>query len=420
MEGKYPILKVHMLGRFSISYGEELVSFRKNSQTKAMKLLQVLLYYGEHGIAREKLLENLYGREDLSDVANNLRVTVHRLKKMLADAEFPEYDYVRIKKKVYYWDSPMEIEIDALSFKALVEKARYVEDEKEKLELLEKACKMYVGEFLPGLSGEEWVILESVQYKKLYFEALEWVCQYLKSRREYERVLELTTPACEMYPFDEWQTVRIECYIALNHYKEAIREYENTAKLFFEELGISPSEKMMSMFESMSGQISLKPQTVKDIKNGLMEEEEEQGAFYCSFPSFRDSYRLMRRIIERNGQSVYLSICTISDGKGRPIENEEKLNAMADELHRTIRHCLRRGDSFTRYSPSQFLVMLVGTSKENCSVVYDRIRKFYSRDHKSWANCLDFYESSIAEVEGSKSSISFTEGKSLWGSGQGD
>lgn len=420
MERDYPVLKIHMLGRFSVSFGKEPVSFQKNSQTKAMKLLQILLYYGANGIAREKLLENLYGREDLADVANNLRVTVHRLKKMLIDAELPEYDYVKIKKKIYYLEAPMEIEIDALSFKELVEKARYVETPQEKMEMLEKACRMYTGEFLPGLSGEEWVVLESVQYKNLYFEALGWLCEYLKSQREYEKVLELCSPACEMYPFDEWQTVRIECYIALNRYKEAIKEYEDTAKLFFEELGISPSEKMMSMFESMSGQISLKPQTIKDIKNGLVEDEEEKGAFYCSFPSFRDSYRLMRRVIERNGQSVFLCICTITDGKGYPIENTEKLNVMAGELHNTIRQCLRRGDSFTRYSPSQFLIMLMGTNKENCSIVYDRICKYYSREHKSWAKCLEFYESSIADVDVGGERKSFTDGKNLWGSKQGE
>ena len=38
----------------------------------------------------------------------------------------------------------------------------------------------------------------------------------------------------------------------MKRYKEAMREYEDTAKLFFEELGISPSERLMSQFEQMS------------------------------------------------------------------------------------------------------------------------------------------------------------------------
>lgn len=101
MNEKTAILNVRMLGDFSITYDGRQVSFGKNTTTKAMKLLQILIYYGEQGIAREKLLNALYVREELADAANNLRVTAHRLKKMIIDAGLPEYDYIVIKKGVY-------------------------------------------------------------------------------------------------------------------------------------------------------------------------------------------------------------------------------------------------------------------------------------------------------------------------------
>ena len=94
--------------------------------------------------------------------------------------------------------------------------------------------------------------------------------------------------------------------MALNRYKDAVQEYENTAKLFFEELGIRPSEHMMQQFEQMSSRLNYKPQELGDIKERLKDDDVRGGAFYCSLPSFRDSYRLVSRIIERNGQSVYL------------------------------------------------------------------------------------------------------------------
>lgn len=118
-----------------------------------------------------------------------------------------------------------------------------------------------------------------------------------------------------MYPFDEWQAVRIDCFMAMNRYQEAMNEYESTAKLFFEELGISPSEKMIDQFKYMSERMSNAPQTIRGIKSRLREEEIEAGAFYMTLPSFRDSYRLVRRIMERNGQSVYLMLCSLVDGK---------------------------------------------------------------------------------------------------------
>ena len=65
-------------------------------------------------------------------------------------------------------------------------------------------------------------------------------------------------------------------------------------------------------------------QAAGEIEDRLKEEEEEKGAFYLSLPSFRDSYRLFQRILERNGQSAYLMVITLVDGKGRPAEGTER------------------------------------------------------------------------------------------------
>ncbi len=414
IEEKLPVLKVHMLGGFSMEYGDKPISFRRNTATKSMKLLQILLHCGEGGIARGKLLESLYGREELADVANNLRVTSHRLKKMLVDAGLPEYDYIQIKSGIYRWSSPMEVEVDVHAFSNLVNSSKTETSEDKKIQLLKSACEVYHGEFLPGLSGEDWVLLESVQYKKKYTQALSQVCDSLMKQREYETVLDLCEKASELYPFDEWQSVQVDCLMALNRYKEAIQLYEDTAKLFFEELGISPSEKMMNQFNEMSAKMSHKPQAINEIKGGLKEDEEEDGAFYCNLPSFRDGYRLVRRIIERSGQSVYLMLCTVTDGKGRPMENKEKLAAMTDELYDAVKHCLRRGDSFTKYSPTQFLILLVGTNQENCSMIFDRISRYFAREHKSWEQYLEYYVSSIADVENDNSRISFRSNGFHW------
>ena len=42
-----------------------------------------------------------------------------------------------------------------------------------------------------------------------------------------------------------------------------MKEYDDTAKLFFEELGISPSERLMEQFDQMSSQLKhVKPKEI--------------------------------------------------------------------------------------------------------------------------------------------------------------
>lgn len=387
----------------------------KIRRTKAMKLLQILIYYGEQGIAREKLLNALYVREELADAANNLRVTAHRLKKMIIDAGLPEYDYIVIKKGVYRWNAPVPTVVDARKFQELYEEAQNCADIKQKEELLKQVCNMYRGEFLPEISGDEWVLLESVQYKKLYSNALKELCDGLIEKCDYEEALLFCEPACRLYPFDEWQSIKIECFLGMKRYKEAMKEYDDTAKLFFEELGISPSERLMEQFDQMSSQLKhVKPKEIQDIKQRLKEEKGQGGAYYCSLPSFRDSYRLVTRMLERSGQSAYLMLCSLTDGKGHPLEKPEKLELLSEELQNTIQHCLRKGDSFTKYSPSQYLVLLIGTNKENCGLIFDRIRKYFAREHRSWNKYVEFYVSSVAEVDNLDTPIQFRNDDSGW------
>ena len=48
MDNQLPELRVNMLGRFSITYGDQPITFKRNSATKAVKLLQILLQVKEN------------------------------------------------------------------------------------------------------------------------------------------------------------------------------------------------------------------------------------------------------------------------------------------------------------------------------------------------------------------------------------
>ena len=399
MEQTLPVLKVQTFGTLEITYGDTPILLGKHSVTKAMRLLLILLYSGKQGIARNKLLAELFENEELSNAANSLRVTSHRLKKILADAGFPEYDYITSKGGYYYWDCPMEVKIDAKEFEALVLKAKETEDLEEKADLLEAACELYKGEFLAKMSTEEWVIMESIRLKNLYSKAMKYVCDYLIQARDYEEALRIVENACNIYPFDEWQSVQMDCYISMNRYKDAMQVYENTAKLLLEELGTHPSDRMMEQFKAMSQHISSRPQIIDEIQSGLKEDTMERGAFFCSLPSFRDSYRIIRRGMERSGQSVFLLVCTLIDGKGRPMESSKKLDVMSEELYQAIHNSLRRCDSFAKYNQGQYLVMLMGTNQENCQIVIDRISKNFSKEHRTWTQNLNCTVSSLYDVQ---------------------
>ena len=71
---------------------------------------------------------------------------------------------------------------------------------------------------------------------------------------------------------------------------------------------------------------------MNEIQEGLNQREKDDGAFFCSYLSFMEGYRYVQRVIERSGQSAYLLLCTMTDGKGVPLEKGERLGKVAEEL----------------------------------------------------------------------------------------
>ena len=89
-----------------------------------------------------------------------------------------------------------------------------------------KAAKLYQGEFLPALSTETWVMMESLQLKRVFETCVRWLGDYLKKQKDYEAAYRLYTRAAKIYPFDDWQVHQIDSLICRGEYKEAYRLYD--------------------------------------------------------------------------------------------------------------------------------------------------------------------------------------------------
>ena len=95
-----------------------------------------------------------------------------------------------------------------------------------------EGCRLYTGEFLPNMIGEDWVTVRNIHYRDLYFSCLTELCEWLKEEERYEEIYQLTTTAAEIYPFEDWQIYRIDSLIAMAGIRKPMEAYEKTARLF--------------------------------------------------------------------------------------------------------------------------------------------------------------------------------------------
>ena len=111
-----------------------------------------------------------------------------------------------------------------------VEKARVCDDKAGAVALYKQAFDLYVSELLPEVSTQEWVIMKSVQYQKMYSECVIFLGNYYQKRKDYDAMYRVYKKAAELYPDDEWQVGEINALIGMESYKDAYAIYNDTVR----------------------------------------------------------------------------------------------------------------------------------------------------------------------------------------------
>lgn len=370
--------EIRMLGTFSVNYAGREIVIDRNAVSKTTQLLQMLALHGQEGISKAGLIDALYGRETVENKNGSLNNTIFRLRRQLKAAGLPDSQYICIQNGMCTWDEAIPLWVDVCEFQNLAEKSQSKTGQ-EQIRLCRKAVACYTGEFLPNMIGEGWVTVENVHCKELYTNCVRKLCEYYMKEEHYEETLRIATSASVIYPFEDWQLWQIDSLMAMSRYQEAMEVYEKATKLVLDELGLPPSPEMLRRFRIMGEHVSQTAEVTEDIRKRMDEKVHIEGAYYCSFPGFIDIYHVFSRMMERNGATVYIMLCTL---KGISVKDgyiEGKDREASELLAEAIRGSLRRGDFYTRYSYSQYLILFSDIRMENCKIVSDRIQKRFEQ-----------------------------------------
>lgn len=369
-----------LLGGFSLDYEGNPISINANPQCRYMQILLILLKAGKEGISRKSLLEMSQTEDkDSERQTNNFRQQVFALRKTLAASGLPEGRYIVSKRSRYYFSLEHECHTDTEALDGIVTRLRTENLKEEQLYGLRLAyCKNYTGEFLPMLNGEEWATAESAYYQKWYSDCLQELSAVLRQEGRYEQLLELVEKASQIHPYDEWQTVQIECLMALNRHKEAMKVYEEASDILVNELGLDSMEEMLGRYQDKESQSYYMASALSGVKKRLQEEEGSKEPYQCSYPSFLDLYHIIARIGERAEIKNILLICTLRKQKGgEGADSREDKDGGLEQQMESFRQCLvkgvRFGDAYTRYSENQYLALLIGADEQGGKLVADRL-----------------------------------------------
>lgn len=378
-----PTIYVHTLGGFSIEAGGKVINDSSNQSKKPWALLEYLIVFQKKDISPGELIQVIWPDDPGVNPAGALKTLMFRSRKLLEPLEIPPQKLLVQQRGTYAWTKEYTTVLDIDEFESICTRVLNQDlPDDEALSLCFAALDLYKGDFLPKAEYESWVLPISTYYHTLYQKLIHHTIDLLTAGEEFSRITSLCRTAITIEPFDE--EFRYQLVYSLyrdGHTRQALEEYNNTLDLFYSEFSISPSEHFKDLYKIIRDEEQGINLNLDHIQHSL-NEESSGGAFYCEYPVFRDLFQLERRAIERTGDSIYLCMLTVS-GLNGAIPKTAILNKAMEHLETAIRSSLRCSDVFTRYSISQYLILLPTITSEMAEMVLKRIitnfRKVYNR-----------------------------------------
>ena len=383
-EEKKKSIYIQLFDEFCISDGETSLGEEEMHSKMLLKLFSYIYTHKRKVITTEELIDALWEGEESANPPGALKNLVYRVRNILKE-KWPEKEFILTARGSYQWNN----EIDASSDAEMLKDYYQLGIKEESLELsrkhLLKAIEQYRGDFLPKASRSAWVISEGTFYHSIYLSAVKELAKLLEHQEEYELLEEVCNEALKRDSLNE--ELHGWFIKALLHQKKvslAEGQYKKAADLLYENLGVSPSEELKNLYQEFLKKNHRVGKDIFFIQQELSQSE-RTGAFFCEYGVFKEIYLLEKAKAGRVDSTICMVLITLE-----PIWDVERIsqeylkiiNEGMEFLHKILVEKLRIEDVVSRYSFSQYILMLSSSKEDVAGKVMERINSHFNHSYK--------------------------------------
>lgn len=140
---------------------------------------------------------------------------------------------------------------------------------------------------------------------------------------------------------------------------------------------------------------------VSQVRRELTEWIQRPGAYCQDYGTFKGICRFLARGIIRSSQKACVILITVVNDEGGSLRPYEK-DVLMEQLGKDIGGALRVGDVYTRYSSSQFLLLVMDTTENQADAIAERVREQFLSGRKGndvlVHNCYKLQPAQIKKV----------------------
>lgn len=371
-------INVRMLGEFSLTCGEHTVSDSSNRSKKVWGLLAYLICNRGQFLSQQKLIDLLWGsNSDSANPENVLRITLHRLRSILDQLwDGAGRELIIRREGGYGFDPDAPVTLDCETFERLA-----ATQGGGRLSAIEQALDLYRGEFLSKQSSEMWVIPISTHFQNLHLMLTLEAAKLLGEENRHGDAAKRCAAALDMNPYHEpLHQILMQALVTAGDRKGAVAVYESLSKRLFDDFGIRPNDETRAVYRSAVHSPEDRTLPMDEVLEHLQEPDSKTGAMECDYDYFKVLCYAESRAMERSGNATHIALLSLAGNPDKPLTKRSTSRIM-EQLGLSLRTNLRRGDTISRCSVSQYIIMLPKANYEDSCMVCRRIIAAFNKTH---------------------------------------
>ena len=251
-----PALYITCFGRFEVKRaGPFSAPLSLCNNVKGQTILRYLITQPRHRETVDMLMAALWPEEPPEDAEHKLRVAVSALRCSLNQNIVSEAGggYILCKGQVYQLNPAVQLHSDVDDFLALYSEGQKSADGKVRAAYYERACELYSGPFLVEDIYAEWSYFRREELVKMYVLMCDKLAEYNLQLQCYEAAARWASSILRVDNCDEEAHRQlIRAYAAQGRRGEAIRQYQECARILSKELGVQPMPETQKLLDMLA------------------------------------------------------------------------------------------------------------------------------------------------------------------------
>jgi two-component SAPR family response regulator len=240
-------VRIHALGRFSAMHDGVPLAAGSPTSARPIELLKALVALGGRDVDETKLAEQLWPSAEGDRAHSNLKVNVHRLRRLLGEQCVIWSKGCLSLDACRVWIDAWALERALGALEATL-KTQRIED---LAALAATALALNRGEFLRG-DASPWALAARERLRAKFLRVLDAAAEALGTRGQTNEALRCYEKALEVDPVAErfFQGL-MRCHLDLGHRADGLAVYQRCRETLARELRLTPSAKTESLHTAL-------------------------------------------------------------------------------------------------------------------------------------------------------------------------